>query len=97
MNPWANPVSPVWNSNGSGGSDDALAALGALVSDQLAARQAARAAREFDAADAIRDRLPAAGIAIEDTPSGARWSLARRDGTGRGGQLPAPRCGTQGR
>jgi cysteinyl-tRNA synthetase len=76
-----NPLSPVWDNAGAGGSDDALAALGSLVSDQLAARQAARAAREFDAADAIRDRLAAAGIAIEDTPSGARWSLARRDGT----------------
>ena len=76
-----NPLSPVWDNAGAGGSDDALAALGSLVSDQLAARQAARAAREFDAADAIRDRLSAAGIAIEDTPSGARWSLARRDGS----------------
>ena len=63
---------------GAGGADDALAALDALVADQLAARQSARAARDFEAADAIRDRLTAAGIAIEDTPSGARWSLARR-------------------
>ena len=54
-------------------------ALDALVTDQLAARQSARAARDFESADAIRDRLATAGIAIEDTPSGARWSLARRE------------------
>ena len=29
------------------------------------------------AADAIRDELTEAGIAIEDTPSGPRWSLLR--------------------
>jgi len=29
----------------------------------------------YPAADAIRDRLSAAGIAVEDTPSGPRWTL----------------------
>jgi cysteinyl-tRNA synthetase len=75
-----NPLSPVWDNTGPGGADDALAALDALVADQLAARQSARAARDFEAADAIRDRLTEAGIVIDDTPSGARWSLARRNG-----------------
>jgi len=28
-------------------------------------------------ADAIRDGLVAAGVLVEDTPGGARWSLAR--------------------
>ena len=75
-----NPLSPIWDNAGPGGADDALAALDALVDDQLAARQSARAARDFEAADAIRDRLTEAGIVIDDTPSGARWSLARRNG-----------------
>lgn len=39
----------------------------------LAERNAARGKRDFAAADAIRDRLAAAGIAIEDGPSGTRW------------------------
>ena len=74
-----NPLSPVWDNSGPGGADDALAALDVLVTDQLAARQSAAPAREFEAADAIRDRLAQAGIVINDTPSGARWSFA--DGT----------------
>jgi len=48
----------------------------ALVKAQLAARQQARADKDFAAADAIRDSLTAAGIVIEDTADGARWSLA---------------------
>ena len=37
-------------------------------------RRPARA-RTTPAADAIRDRLAAAGIAVEDTPAGPRWTL----------------------
>ncbi len=63
-----------------GGTDSAvggvaLGALDSLVQADLAARAAARAAKDWAAADAIRDRLAAAGIAIEDAPEGARWSL----------------------
>jgi len=47
--------------------------LVARVEQKLADRQAARARRDFAAADAIRDELMAAGISIEDTPSGPRW------------------------
>lgn len=40
-------------------------------------RQAARARKDYTAADAIRDALAAAGIVIEDTPRGPRWELRR--------------------
>jgi len=45
--------------------DEAVRAL-------LAARTAARAARHWDAADAVRDGLAMLGFTIEDTPQGAR-------------------------
>jgi len=73
-----NPLHPQWNSASGNGADDAIAALDALVADRIEARAAARGALDFTVADQIRDQLTTAGIAVEDTPSGARWSLARR-------------------
>jgi cysteinyl-tRNA synthetase len=72
-----NPLSPPWNLSFGSEADEAKGALDALVKDRVEARAAARAARDFTAADQIRDELVAAGIAVEDTPSGARWTLAR--------------------
>jgi len=39
----------------------------------VAQRQRARRAKDFKAADAVRDALRAKGIVIEDTPAGIRW------------------------
>jgi cysteinyl-tRNA synthetase len=47
-----------------------------LVAGLLEQRQAAREAKDFAAADAIRDQIKAAGIEIEDTPDGPKWSLS---------------------
>jgi cysteinyl-tRNA synthetase len=60
----------------SGSDDRASSALEILVSAELDARADARAARDFAAADAIRDRLAGAGVLVEDASDGARWSLA---------------------
>jgi cysteinyl-tRNA synthetase len=51
-------------------------AVDALVRVVLEQRQAARERKDYAAADAIRDALAGAGIAVEDTPQGVRWSLA---------------------
>jgi cysteinyl-tRNA synthetase len=69
------PSDPSWGSTS--GSDDArlTSAVDALVVGLLAERGEARAAKDFARADAIRDRLKAAGIAIEDTPDGPKWTL----------------------
>ena len=74
-----NPLDPHWGARADSGAGDARGALDALVQVQLEARAAARAARDFATADAIRDQLGAAGVVIEDTASGANWSL-RREG-----------------
>ncbi len=50
--------------------------IGPLVDGLLDARKQARADRDFQAADAIRDQLAAAGVVVEDGPDGARWYAA---------------------
>lgn len=72
------PLGTVWASRGDD-EDGADQALDSLVRTQLAARAAARAAKDWARADEIRDALTAAGIRVEDGPDGARWSLATRD------------------
>ena len=69
------PLGQQWTVS-RGGSAEGVT-LDALVQAELDARADARARKDFATADAIRDRLVAVGIAIEDTPSGARWDLTR--------------------
>ena len=56
---------------------DLRAVVEALVGVALDQRQAARDRKDYEAADAIRDRLHAAGVLIEDTPDGPRWTIKR--------------------
>ena len=58
------------------GVDSALGALDSLVGALIEQRADARANKDFAASDAIRDSLAAAGIALEDSPNGTRWSLS---------------------
>jgi cysteinyl-tRNA synthetase len=71
------PLAPPWaGAAGAGGAAERLhEVVDALVGVLLEQRQEARARRDFTTADALRDRLKAAGVAIEDTPSGSRWEL----------------------
>ena len=54
------------------GSDDALA----LRIDRLVARRAeAKAAKDFNRADVLRNGLLAAGVIVTDTPQGPKWAF----------------------
>ena len=72
------PFDPHWSGGGSASSDEERlrSAVDALVGTLLEQRQTARASKDFTTADAIRDRIKAAGIEVEDTASGPSWSLS---------------------
>jgi cyanophycinase-like exopeptidase len=57
------------------GSWDPAELIGPFVDALLAERIRAREARDWAAADAIRDRLVAAGVDLHDTPEGTTWEL----------------------
>ena len=46
------------------------------VEHLIAERAEARKRKDYAEGDRIRDRLAAAGVAIEDGPQGTRWKLA---------------------
>nr|WP_174257446.1 cysteine--tRNA ligase [Phytoactinopolyspora alkaliphila] len=72
------PLADPWvglDSVGSSG-DRLRQVVDGLVMTLLDQRREARARRDFAAADAIRERLNALGIVVEDGPSGTRWELA---------------------
>ncbi|MBU3646404.1 MAG: cysteine--tRNA ligase [Candidatus Nanopelagicaceae bacterium] len=58
------------------GTQDLSSAVDGLIALLLEQREAARARKDFAAADSIRDRITAMGISIEDTPQGPRWSIS---------------------
>lgn len=57
--------------------DGADSGADAEVERMIAERDAARARRDFAAADAIRGELTARGIEVNDSPSGASWRRIR--------------------
>jgi cysteinyl-tRNA synthetase len=54
-----------------GGDDGELSAD--AINEMIEKRNAARAAKDFAAADGLRDKLAEAGIQIEDGPNGTTW------------------------
>ena len=67
------PLDPAWRSDADGVESSAL---DALVTSLIGQRADARAAKDWAAADRIRDAIAAAGITLEDGAEGTRWALA---------------------
>jgi cysteinyl-tRNA synthetase len=60
-----------WTPAGSAGPSDAE------IEAAIAARQAARKAKDFKESDRIRDELAAMGVIIKDSKDGTTWEVAR--------------------
>jgi cysteinyl-tRNA synthetase len=67
------PLDQQWR-GGDGG--DLRAVVDALVALALQQRAEARARKDWVAADAVRDQLKQAGVVVEDTPQGPRWTVS---------------------
>jgi len=69
------PQAPEWADTATG--DARLEpVVDGLVQAMLDQRAEARARKDWTTADAIRDTLTNLGLTIEDTPTGAHWSLS---------------------
>jgi cysteinyl-tRNA synthetase len=72
------PASATWAASDTAASA-AMGALDSLVRADIDARATARTTKDWATADAIRDRLATAGIVLEDSADGVRWSLAEEN------------------
>jgi len=67
------PLAEPWASSRTGAVPSGV--VDALVVALLEQRNAARTRKDYGASDAIRDQLSAAGVAVEDTADGSRWTV----------------------
>jgi cysteinyl-tRNA synthetase len=67
------PLDAQWRGGGTGG--DLKGVVDALVALALEQRAQARSRKDWAAADAVRDQLKQAGVVVEDTPHGPRWTV----------------------
>jgi cysteinyl-tRNA synthetase len=65
----------MWQGTTSADSDKLRDIVDGLLSQQIQARSAAKEAKNFATADAIRDGLKELGVTLEDSAEGVRWSF----------------------
>ena len=73
------PLDPAWSGAEAAAASDLKATVDSLVALALEQRAAARARKDWATADAVRDQLGQAGVTVEDTPHGPRWTVEARD------------------
>ena len=71
------PLDPAWT--GGGRTDDLRGVVDSLIALALEQRAQARGRKDWAAADAVRDQLKQAGVVVEDTPQGPRWTIGEQD------------------
>jgi cysteinyl-tRNA synthetase len=67
------PLDSQWAASSESGLTGVVDSLVVLALEQ---RAAARSRKDWAAADAVRDQLKQAGVVVEDTPAGPRWTLS---------------------
>src|SRR5439155_14459862 len=67
------PLDEAWRTKDDKG--DLKPVVDALVKLALEQRAQARTRKDWAAADSVRDQLKNAGIQVEDTPAGPRWTV----------------------
>ncbi|BCJ53708.1 cysteine--tRNA ligase [Actinoplanes sp. NBRC 14428] len=70
------PLDEAWGGGKAGG--DLKPVVDSLVKLALEQRAQARARKDWTAADSVRDQLKNAGIQVEDTPTGPRWTVGEQ-------------------
>ncbi|WP_199510284.1 cysteine--tRNA ligase [Nucisporomicrobium flavum] len=70
------PLDPAWAGGETGG--DLKPVVDSLVALALEQRAQARTRKDWAAADSVRDQLKNAGIQVEDTPAGPRWTVGEQ-------------------
>ncbi|WP_341717898.1 cysteine--tRNA ligase [Micromonospora sp. FIMYZ51] len=71
------PLDPAWT--GGARTSDLRGVVDSLVALALEQRAQARVRKDWAAADALRDQLKRAGVVVEDTPQGPRWTIGEHD------------------
>jgi cysteinyl-tRNA synthetase len=70
------PLDGAWDGGEGGG--DLKPVVDSLVALALEQRAQARARKDWAAADSVRDQLKNAGVQVEDTPAGPRWTVGEQ-------------------
>ncbi|MGI5146050.1 cysteine--tRNA ligase [Plantactinospora sp. CA-294935] len=71
------PLDAAWSTNGQDG--ELRSVVDSLVALALEQRAQARSRKDWAAADSVRDQLKHAGVVVEDTPHGPRWTIGEQD------------------